>query len=98
MSTLLLIYVVMITLELILSLVLAIILLLILAPPGASRQPQELAPRRQASLSPTLAGSLRDAFSTVSRGDDDLSTIVHARHMLAEHAGRQQADPAVGQG
>lgn len=97
MSTLLLIYAVVITLELILSLVMAVILFLIIAPPGASRHPTERTPEtgsQRQQLSPTVNGAVRDAFSSLSRGDNDMSTIVHARHMLAQYAEHHRTDSA----
>lgn len=96
MSTLLLIYAVVITLELILSLVMAVILFLIIAPPGASGRPTERTPETggQRQLSPTVNGALRDAFSSLSRGDNDMSTIVHARHMLAQYAEHHRTESA----
>lgn len=90
MDTLLMLYFVTLSLELVLSLTMLTLLWLILAPRGAGLQRPATEPERHAPpLARTPDDALRAAFQSVSRGRDEAAVLVHARHMLA-----QLGDPA----
>lgn len=85
MGTLLTLYFVTLSLELVLSLTMLTLLWLILAPRGAGPQRPATEPERRApQLARTPDDALRMAFQTVSRGRDETAVLVHARHMLAQ--------------
>jgi hypothetical protein len=85
MDTLLTLYFVTLSLELVLSLVMLTLLLLILAPRG-STEGQETFPSDHAAhrLAQTPEAAVRSAFQVVSRGRDEPAVLVHARFMLAQ--------------
>jgi len=78
-------YAITISIELLLSLITAVFLYLILAPGGRTDDQQRDTPIPRRELARTVQGALGDAFASVSRGDDDLHTIVNARSLLVRY-------------
>lgn len=78
-------YFVTLSLELVLSITMLTLLWLILAPRGADSPPMTRPPQRASPrLAPTPEEALRSAFQSVSRGNDDVAVLVHARHLLVQ--------------
>jgi hypothetical protein len=90
MDTLILIYFVALSMELVLSIGMLVLLWLIIAPRGArpaTSETSQTAPPR--SLPHTPASALNAAFQSVSRGSDELAVLMHARQLLAQTINRE---------
>lgn len=84
MDTLILIYFVALSMELVLSIGMLVMLWLIIAPRGARpAAAATLPPAPPRSPPQTPAAALNAAFQSVSRGSDELAVLMHARHILA---------------
>lgn len=85
MNAFLLLYALAISIELVLSLLMALFLFLIMSPrrQAEAAHPPAAQPRPPAG---DLQTALRDAFATISRGEDDLLTLTNARMLLARYA------------
>lgn len=98
MSDLIVVYLFTISIELMLGLVLALTLLLVVAPlkprddgeTAATCGPSTDQRRRDLPRSPT--GALQASFRSLSRGEDDLPTLLHTRQLLLEYLHRRERD------
>lgn len=94
---LLLVYIFTISIELMLGLVLAISLLLIIAPLRGDDErdinpmkDREAPPRRDLPRTPSEA--LRASFKSLTRGEDDLPTLLHTQRVLVEYLDSRDRD------
>ena len=91
MDTLILIYFVALSMELVLSIGMLTLLWLIIAPRGERQAPTvELPAVRPRQLEQSPAAALFAAFRSISQGSDDLAVLVHARHLLAQDVAQRR--------